>query len=140
MTLVELHVDIARVADALERIVFLLDKLVFPVPAEPVTVQQATLDDLHITTEEDVVRMRAEQEELAERFRVTPGSPAMMQALVAWEDQQRSIHGQEWKAPEDWRAIFAGIERGQLREPAGSGTAPAADQRRRPKTTETSAR
>ena len=126
MTLVELHVDVARVADALERIVFLLDKLGFPIPAEPLKVQQATLDDLHLTSEEDVVRMQGEMLQFAERFRVAPNSPAMMQALADWEDQQRSIHGETWQAPEDWRAILAAVSRDAVRAsaensgPAGS--------------------
>lgn len=107
MTLLELHADVGRVADALEKIVFLLEKLVFPPPLGDVKVEQATLDDLHIVTEEDVIRMREEQQAFAERYQVVPNSPAEAQALIYWEEQQRSIYGEEWKAPDDWRAIMA---------------------------------
>jgi hypothetical protein len=125
MTLVELHVDLSRAADALERIVFLLEKLVFPPPPADVKVQQATLDDLHTTSEEDIARMQADQMDFAEKFRVVPGSPAMMQAMVDWEDQQRSIHGEDWQAPdkEAWRSIFAAAQRDAVREPAGNSGA-----------------
>ena len=118
MTLVELHVDVARVADALERLVFLLEKLVFPpAPANP-QVRQSTLDDLHTVSEADIARMQTEQQDFAERYRVVPGSPAMMQAIKQWEAEQRSLYGEEWQAPEDWRAILAAAERGSVREPA----------------------
>lgn len=119
MTLVELHVDMSRIADALERIQFLLEKLVLtPAPAD-VKVQQATLDDLHTVTEEDVERIQAEQQAFAERYRVVPGSPAMMQALRDWEAQQRSIYGEDWEAPEDWRKLFAAASGERtVREPA----------------------
>ena len=124
MTLVELHVDVARVADALERIVFLLEKLVFPPAPAEVKVQQATLDDLHSMSEEDYARIQAEQAAFAERYRVVAGSPAMMQALVEWEDEQRSLYGKEWKAPDDWRSILAAVERsGSVREPAETAAA-----------------
>lgn len=77
MTLVELKVDLGRVADSLEKIVFLLEKLVFPPPPADVKVTQAKLDDLHIVTPEDTERMREEQAEFAERYQVVPNSPAM---------------------------------------------------------------
>jgi len=119
MTLVELHVDVARMADALERIVFLLEKLVFAPPPADVKVHQATLDDLHTFTPEDHARIQEEQLAFAERYRVAPGSPAMMQALCDWEAQQRSIFGEDWKAPEDWRALFAAVAAsGGVRESA----------------------
>lgn len=135
MTLVELHVDVARVAGALEKIVFLLEKLVLEPPRQDMKVHQATLADLHVTSEEDVARMQAEQVQFAERFRVMPGSPAMMQALVDWEDLQRSIHGEKWEPPEDWRAIYATVERDFIREPAGNpGTAGERSRRQAPET------
>ena len=118
MTLVELHVDLARVADALERIVFLLEKLVFPPPPAEVKIHQATLDDLHTATPEEIARMQAEQMEFAERYRVVPNSPAMMQALMDWETEQRSLYGEDWQAPEDWRTILAGAGRNAVRESA----------------------
>lgn len=122
MSLIDIRVDMGRVADALEKIVFLLEKLVFPPPPADVKVHQATLDDLHTTGEADIARMQADQMDFAEKFRVVPGSPAMRQALVDWEDQQRSIHGEEWKAPEgeEWRSIFAAAQRDAVREPAGN--------------------
>lgn len=135
MTLVELHLDVSRVANALEKIASLLEKLVFEPRPQEVKVHQATLDDLHTVTEEDVARMQAEQMDFAERFRVVAGSPAMMRSLVDWEDQQRSIHGEKWQGPDDWRTILADIERGQVREPAGA--AGPASQRRSPETAET---
>lgn len=112
MTLLELKVDLARVADSLEKIVFLLEKLVFPAPPADVKVQQATLDDLHIFTPEDQQRMQEEQAEFAERYQVVPGSEAYAQALQEWEVEQRSIYGEDWQAPEDWRTILAAAERG----------------------------
>jgi hypothetical protein len=128
MTLLELHVDVARVADALERIAFLLERLVFPPSPADVKVHQATLDDLHTVTPEDIARMGAEQMEFAERFRVVPGSPAMMQALQDWEAEQRSLYGKDWQAPEDWRTILAAA-RGSVREFAGEAAAAPADPR-----------
>lgn len=123
MTLVELHVDLARVADSLEKIVFLLEKLVFPpVPAE-VKVHQASLDDLHTVTPEDVARIEAEQMEFAERFRVVPGSPAMGQVLQEWEAEQRSLYGENWQAPEDWKTIVAAAERSDRSGRESSGSA-----------------
>ena len=142
MTLVDLHVDMGRVADALEKIVFLLEKLVFPPAPREVPAYQATLDDLHIVTPEDHERNAQEQMAFAERYRVVPGSEAMAQALADWEDEQRSIHGEAWQAPEDWRTIFAAAGRGEkvggtVRQPL-EPAAPA-DQRRRAETSETSA-
>ena len=110
MTLLELHVDVSRAADALEKIVFLLERLVYPQVPDRMPVRQATLDDLHIVTPEDVGQMKEEQIEFAERYRVVPGSEAMVRALQDWEAQQRNLYGEEWKAPEDWRAIFAARE------------------------------
>ena len=121
MTLVELHVDVGRIADALEKIQFLLEKLVYPPAPADIKVRQATLDDLHTVSEEDVTRMQAEQADFAARFRVTPGSPAMMQALADWEGEQRSIHGENWEAPEDWMSIFARAA-GTIREQASAGS------------------
>lgn len=119
MTLVELHVDVARVANALEKIAELLEKLVTEPPPADIQVQQSTLDDLHDTSPEQIVRIQAEQQEFAERYQVMPGSPAMMQALVDWENEQRMLYGEEWQAPNDWRSILAAIERpGQVGEPA----------------------
>jgi hypothetical protein len=140
MTLLELHADFSRVADALEKIVFLLEKLVFPPPPADVKVRQATLDDLHTTSEEDIAWMQADQKEFAERFGVVPGSPAMMQVMVDWEDQQRSIHGEDWQRPdkEAWRSIFAAAQRDAVREPAGNSGA--AGKRSRRETPETGAR
>jgi hypothetical protein len=111
MTLVEVHVELSRVADNLEKLVFLLEKLVFPPPPADLPVQQATLDDLHIVTQEDHVRMAQEQMAFAERYRVAPGSEAFAHALQLWEEEQRSIYGEAWEAPQDWRAIFAAAER-----------------------------
>jgi len=112
MTLVEFHADVSRLADALERIVFLLEKLVFPSAPADVQVHQATLDDLHVFTPEDQARIVAEQAAFAERYRVTPGSPAMMEALRDWEAEQRSVYGEEWQAPDDWRTILAAARAG----------------------------
>jgi len=119
MTLVELHVDVARVANALEKIAELLEKLVCEPPEADIQVQQSTLDDLHDASPEQIVRIEAEQQEFAERYRVMPGSPAMMQALVDWENEQRMLYGEKWQAPNDWRSILAAIERpGQVGKPA----------------------
>jgi len=113
MTLVQLNFDLGRVADALDRIVFLLEKLAFPpVPDKP-EVYQATLDDLHIITPEDVARIHEEQEEFAARYNVVPGSEAYMQAILDWEESERNLHGENWQPPQDWRAIFAEAERGR---------------------------
>ena len=124
MALFEIKVELNRVAEALERIVYLLERLVYPPPAGEVKVQQATLDDLHIITPEDQGRIAEEQAAFAERYQVVPGSPAFSQALQEWEEEQRSIYGENWQAPEDWRAIWLAVEGGDRRKPAGSaGTA-----------------
>src|SRR5215471_15281185 len=120
MTLVELHVEINRVADALEKIVFLLEKLVFPPTNPPVSVQQSTLDDLHIVTPQDHQRNLEEQAAFAERYRVVPGSEAFTYALQLWEEEQRSIYGEAWEAPQDWRTIFAAAERAHRESPAAA--------------------
>lgn len=123
MTLVELHVDLARVANALDRIAELLEKLAIPpIPAD-IKVHQATLDDLHTVSEADLIRMQAEQLAFAERYRVAPNSPAMSEALRDWEEQQRSIHGEGWQPPEDWKAIYAAAGGGAVRERAGAPSA-----------------
>lgn len=129
MALIELHVELTRVADSLEKIVFLLEKLVFPPPPAAPSVRQSTLDDLHIVTAEDHQRMTEEQAAFAERYQVVPGSEAMAQALQAWEDEQRSVYGETWQAPEDWKTIFAAAERAHRadRKPAGPGSAVAAE-------------
>lgn len=111
MTLLELNADMGRVADALEKLVFLLERLVFPPPPANLKVQQATLDDLHMPTEESTVKMREEQQQFAERYQVAPNTPAFAQALIYWEEQQKAIYGDEWQAPEDWRSILAQAER-----------------------------
>ena len=124
MTLLELHADVGRVADALEKLVFLLEKLVFPPPRD-VKVQQATLDDLRFTTPDDVARMQTEQAEFAERYNVVPGSDAFdLAILMDWEQQQKGIHGQGWKPPEDWRKIMAQAQRqeGESRTEADAAT------------------
>jgi|SRR5215472_14599588 len=121
MSLIDIHVEMGRVADALEKIVYLLEKLVLPPPARDVKVHQATVEDLHFVTEEDVMRMQAEQRDFSERNQVAVGSPAMMAAVADWERLQREIHGEEWQAPKDWRSIFASVERDQsFRESAGA--------------------
>jgi hypothetical protein len=130
MTLVDLHVDVGRVADALEKIVYLLEKLAFPPSPAPAQVQQATLDDLHIVTADDHQRIQEQWIAFAERYRVVPGSDAFFRELVGWEEEQRSIHGQEWQAP-DWAAAFTAAARsagGAGREPFEA--APSAGQRR----------
>lgn len=125
MTLVELHVDVGRIADALEKIQFLLEKLVFtPAPAD-VKVQQATLDDLHIITPDDLARQQAEQMAFAELHRVVPGSEAFDQELLEYADRQRSIHGVDWEAP-DWAQAFIQAAGGRpVRERAEEREAPA---------------
>lgn len=122
MTLIELKVDLSRIADSLERVVFLLERLVFPPPPADVKVQQSTLDDLHIITPEGQQRITEEQAAFAERYRVVPGSEAFAQALADWEVEQRSLYGETWEAPEDWRTILREADRagGARREPAGS--------------------
>jgi hypothetical protein len=128
MTLLELHVELGRVADALDKIVFLLEKLIFPPAPAEVKIHQATLDDLHTVTPEDHARIQQEQRTFAERYGVVAGSPAMMRAIVDWETEQRNIYGETWQAPDDWRSILAAIERGgAVRESAE--TAASADQR-----------
>lgn len=135
MALVELTTDLTRVADALERIAFLLDRLVYPpLAADVKEVHQATLDDLHVVTPEDLERINEEQVAFAQRYRVVPGSEAMALALKAWEDEQRSVYGETWQPPEDWRTVFAAAGRGQSGGDRGaaSGAAPeAADGSRR---------
>ena len=117
MTFVEFHADLARVANALERIAHFLEVLAIPVPAGDVKVQQATLDDLHTFSPEDLARQQEEQLLFAERYRVAPVSTAMMEALrIEWEEQQRSIHGESWKPPENWKAIYAAAAGGAFRE------------------------
>jgi len=61
MTLVELHVDVARVANALEKIAELLEKLVCEPPEADIPVQQSTLDDLHDTSPAQIGRIEATQ-------------------------------------------------------------------------------
>jgi hypothetical protein len=128
MTLFEFHVELGRVADALEKIVFLLEKLVLLPPAAEVRVQQATLDDLHIVTAEDDQRMREEQQAFAARYCVVPGSEAFARELVSWEEDQRRIHGEQWQAPEDWQKILASAERNRSgREHPAPGAAQSAE-------------
>src|SRR5215471_11671633 len=118
MKLLEIQVDLSRVADALERIVFLLEKLVFPPPPADLKIAQATLDDLHVVTPEDQARIQQEQMAFAELHRVLPGSEAFDRELLDWEERQRSIHGEKWQAP-DWAAAFvAAAGGGSVREPA----------------------
>ena len=111
MTLIEIKVEMGRVADALERIEFLLERLAYPPSSPQAPVQQATLDDLHIVTPEDHQRMAEEQQAFAERHQVVPGSPAMAQALIDWEEAQRNLYGNHWQAPQDWKAVFVAAER-----------------------------
>jgi len=124
MTLVELHVDLERVAGALEKLVFLLEKLVFPPEPDARAIHQATLDDLHTISPEDLERIRQEQDAFAERYRVVPGSEAMTEALASWEIEQRNIYGEEWEPPQDWKTLFARAERPDRgeRKPAGTAT------------------
>lgn len=110
MTLLEFHVDMTRIADALEKIVFLLEKLVIPPLPADVRVTQATLDDLHIVAPEDVARMTAEQERFAEMHRVVPGSEAFDAELLAWEAEQKELHGEDWRPPE-WAEILTTASR-----------------------------
>lgn len=119
MTLVELHVDVGRIADALEKIVFLLEKLVFPPLPADVKVTQATLDDLHIVTPEDVARIAEDRERFAEIHRVVPGSEAFDAALLDWEAEQKELHGEGWEPP-DWAEIFRG---GAVPEPEAAASA-----------------
>jgi len=135
LTLLELHVDLARVANALDRIVFLLEKLVIEPPPRDVRVTQATLDDLHMATPEAIERMAEEQARFAEVHRVVPGSEAFTEELLAWEARQRRLHGEGWKEPE-WAEIFTAAlgGGGTVREHAG-----AAAQRREAEGVETSA-
>jgi len=113
MTLLEFHADVSRLADALEKLVFLVEKLVFPPPSRDLKVEPATLDDLHSPTEEDTIQMQAEKFAFAEQYQVAPDSPAFSQMVLTWVDQQRSIHGEGWEAPnpKDWRTILAEAER-----------------------------
>jgi hypothetical protein len=119
MTLLELHLDVARIANALDKIVFLLEKLALDPPEREIKVQQASLDDLHIISPEEAQRMADEAGRFAEIHRVVPGSRAFAEELIAWEDQQKEIHGSEWQAP-DWASVFASAYR----------TAPSADPRK----------
>ena len=121
MTLVELHVDLARVAQALEKIVYLLEKLVYPPPPPEVPVQQATLDDLHTISPEDHQRIGEEVMAFAELHRVVPGSEAFDRELVDWEQRQRSLNGERWEAP-DWVAAFTAAIR-PVRESARPASA-----------------
>jgi hypothetical protein len=105
--LLELHADVSRVADALEKLVFLLEKLVFPPQPPEIKVQQATLDDLKTVSEDDIIRMREEQTEFARRYQVMPNSPAFAQALFDWEAQMRGVYGERWEPPQDWRTIIS---------------------------------
>lgn len=112
MTLIEFHADVSRVADALEKIASLLQQLVYPPSPSEVKVQQATLDDLRTVSEEDILRMREEQSDLAQRYNVVLGSDAFDQAiLIDWEKQEKGIHGEGWEAPKDWRSIMAQAQR-----------------------------
>lgn len=124
MTLLELHVDVGRIADALEKIVFLLEKLVIPPLPAGVRVTQATLDDLHIVAPEDVARMAEDQQRFAEVHRVVPGSEAFDAELLAWEAEQKKVHGQDWKPP-DWAEILTAANGGGrgVREPAPAAAA-----------------
>ena len=127
MTLFEIHADVARVATALERIVFLLEKLVFPPEPAEVKVQQATLDDLRVVSPEVTERMHEAQMRFAEFHRVVPNSEAFAYELLAWEEEQRSIHGENWEPP-DWAEIFASAYRGTGPGPKPApAPAPAAD-------------
>lgn len=111
MTLVEFHVDVGRIADALEKIVYLLEKLVIPPLPADVKVTQATLDDLHIVSPEDVAKMAQDQARFAEIHRVVPGSEAFDAVLLDWEAEQRELHhGEDWKPP-PWAEILAAASR-----------------------------
>lgn len=111
MTLVEFHVDVGRIADALEKIVYLLEKLVIPPLPADVKVAQATLDDLHIVTPEDTARMKEDQMRFAAIHRVVPNSEAFDAAVLDWEAEQRELHhGEDWKPP-DWAEILASASR-----------------------------
>lgn len=123
MTLIEFHADVTRVANALERIVFLLEKLVIPPLPADVSVMKATLDDLHIITPEDAARTAAEQMRFAEIHKVVPGSEAFDSALLAWEAEQRELHGEAWNPPA-WAEVFATAAGGgrAAREPAGAAS------------------
>lgn len=106
MPLVEWHVEMNRVADALERIAYLLERLVYPPLPADIQVQQATLKDLHFITPEDHARITEEQAAFAARYQVVPGSEAFADALAEWEREQRSLYGENWQPPDDWRSIF----------------------------------
>jgi hypothetical protein len=106
MPLIEIRTDLTRVADALERIAYLLERLVYPPLPADIQVQQATLQDLHIVTPEDHQRMTEEQAAFAARYHVMPGSEAFGDALADWEAEQRSLYGENWQAPDDWRKVF----------------------------------
>jgi hypothetical protein len=125
MTLIEVKVELSRVADSLERLVFLLERLVYPPLPANIHVHQATLDDLKVVTPDDIERMTREQQAFAERYQVVPGSEAMTEALQDWEEAQKRLYGENWQAPEDWKTIFAvaDIHRG-----GGTPAGPAAAQ------------
>ena len=112
MTILEFHADLARVADSLEKIAFLLEKLAFPPPPADLKVQQATLDDLKYVDEAAILQQKQEQQEFAERFQVVPDSPAFQRELVAWVTEMRMIHGEQWQPPEEWKTIFAEVYQG----------------------------
>lgn len=122
MTLFELHVDVGRIADALEKIVFLLEKLVYPPKPPEVKVEQATLDDIHYPSEEEYIRQMAEMQEFAARYHVVPGSEAFGEALLMWEEEQKRLYGDEWQPPKDWRSVFAQAER-EVREQSAAAAA-----------------
>lgn len=126
MTLFEVHVDLSRIGDALEKIVFLLEKLVFPPLPADVRITQATLDDLRIVTPEETERMAAERQRFAEIHRVVPGSEAFDASLLDWEAEQKELHGENWKPP-DWAEILVSVlgRSGAVREPAETSAAAA---------------
>ena len=98
----------ARLADALERLVFLVEKLVLPPPAPDVnSVHAATLDDLHMPTEEDTIRMQQEQQDFADLRQVMPNTPAFAREMIAWMEEQRYVHGEQWQPPQDWRTVLS---------------------------------
>jgi hypothetical protein len=119
VTILEVHADVSRIADSLEKLVFLLEKLVFPPPPPDLKVEQATLDDLRYVGEEEILKMQREKQALAERFNVIADSPAFVAAAQQWEIDQRRIHGEAWEPP-DWRGVYqsARSQQGDGGEPA----------------------
>ena len=111
MTLLELSVDVTRIAESLEKIVFLLEKLVYPPPAPELKVQQATVDDLYTASPEALQQMQEHVRDFAQLHRVVPGSEAFDRELLEWESQQRSLHGENWKGP-DWAEAFIAAAQG----------------------------